>query len=194
MEAFPLQWPLAYKRTAHRIKSSFKKGMDQSQNFLRDELRRLGAKNLIVSTNIPVRKDGGMYAEYMARKIDDPGVAIYFKWNGKDVVMCCDRYISVWENVYALGKGIEAIRGMERWGVSDFIERAFSGFLAIEGPRKEEWYEILMVSKNAEVEQVKQQYRFLAMQNHPDRMGGNTAAFSRITEAYEQAKKHLNFV
>lgn len=111
MEAYPLQWSLGYKRTNSRINSKFKQGMDASQRFLRDEINRLGARNLIVSSNIPVRKDGGLYSDYMSRKMDDPGVAIYFKYKGKDISMCCDQYRSVWENIYALGKGIEALRG-----------------------------------------------------------------------------------
>lgn len=154
----------------------------------------MGAIELIVSTNIPVRKDGMMYADYMGRKIDDPGVAIYFKYKGKDIVMCCDQYHSVWENIYALGKGIESLRGMERWGVSDFLERAFTGFNAL--PPKsasKTWWELLGYQQkpgNAvwDWEGIVAQYKSLAKKYHPD-AGGDTEMFQLVNNAYQQARK-----
>src|SRR5690349_5499657 len=104
IESFPLYWPTGYKRTLQKKRSKFHTTMDKAQHFLRDEIRRLGGKELIVSTNIPLRKDGMMYSDWMNRKIDDHGVAIYFKYKKMDVAMCCDQYEKIWENVYALAK------------------------------------------------------------------------------------------
>lgn len=196
MEAYPLQWPLGYKRSTRRTSSSFKQSMEQAQRFLHNELRMLKATELIVSTNLPVRKDGMLYADYMSRKIDDPGVAIYFKYDSKDVVMCCDRYQSVWENIYALGKGIEALRGMDRWGVSDFLERAFTGFKALPenasgSTVKKYWWSVLGVNKGATWEEVSSAYRTLAKQYHPD-AGGSDEKFSELSEALEQARVSIN--
>lgn len=75
-EAYPLCWPAGYKRTSPRIQSRFKTTMDAAQRFLRAEVIRLGGSDLIISTNIPVRNDGGLYADWMRKKIDDTGVAI----------------------------------------------------------------------------------------------------------------------
>lgn len=191
IEAFPLDWPLGYKRAVKRIESKFKQGMEQSQQFLREEIRRLNAKSLIVSTNIPIRKDGGMYVEYMSRRLPDPGVAIFFKYKDSEVVMCCDHYERVWENIYALGKGIEAIRGMERWGVSDFIERAFTGFKALPAPPMApicNWWDILEILATSNSDEIKQAYRKLAAKYHPDNQGtGNAEKFIQVQKAYEQA-------
>lgn len=126
MEKFPLQWPTGYKRSNNRKRSQFKQTNDGAQRALLNEIRMLGATDLIVSTNIPVRNDGGFYSKYADGKNMDPGVAIYFKYKNKPVSMCCDTYTTVWENVYALAKGIEALRGMDRWGVSEFLDRAFN--------------------------------------------------------------------
>lgn len=199
MENYPLQWPLGYTRTPSykRQRSNFKQTMDGAQRFLRDELRRLGAKDLIVSTNIPIRQDGGMYAAYMGKKLEDPGVAIFFKWNKKEVTMCCDQYNTVWENTYALGKGIEAIRGMERWGVSDFIERAFTGFTAIEAPKEVkplEWYDILECRPDSTEEVIKANYRRLCKDWHPDIAGpAGEQKIRAINNAYELAKALKGF-
>lgn len=199
MEAFPLHWPFGYKRARDRKKSAFKQTMDQSQRFLRAELSRLGAARLIVSTNIPIRADGGMYSAYMNKKQEDPGVAIYFKYKGRDVAMCCDQYETVWENTYALGKSIEAIRGMERWGVSEFLDRAFTGFLALDAPPEAKltqapnWYTVLQVSEFSHVDTIKESYKSLAKIRHPDSPTGSHDLFTQLYDAYEEARKVRNF-
>lgn len=189
IDAYPLQWPLGFKRTEvrNRIRSPFKQTMERSQQFLRKELDRLGAGRLVVSTNIPVRKDGMLYADWMARKLDDPGVAIYFSLSGENVSMCCDQYLSVWENVYALGKSIEALRAIERYGTSDFIKRAFTGFKELPPqPAPKPWWETLGVSRYADRDTIKEAYREKAKTAHPDG-GGSDAEFIDLQQAYNQA-------
>lgn len=192
-EAYPLYWPDGYKRhTGYRYPSRFKQTMDQSQRFLRAEIDRLGAFDLIVSTNLPVRNDGGLYANYMSRKIDDPGVAIYFHYKGKDVAMCCDQYPTVWENIYALGKGIEALRGMDRWGVSEFMDRAFTGFTALPSStpivQRDIWDVLGLPVKPATAAEVVAAYKAQAKIVHPD-AGGSTEAFQELSDAYSKALK-----
>src|SRR5713226_9738740 len=53
---------------------------------------------------------------------------------------------------------------------------------------KRDYYEILGVRKDAEVEEIKRAYRRLAMEHHPDRNVGNAEAeekFKEAAEAYE---------
>ena len=64
-EAFPLQWPEGWPRTpsGRRRKSKFGSNLGISQvTMLKNELRLLGAKNVIVSSNVAVRNDGLPYA------------------------------------------------------------------------------------------------------------------------------------
>ena len=194
MEAYPLDWPVGYVRTENRIRSSFKQSMEGAQTFLREEIRRLGATDLIISTNIPVRRDGGLYTDYMNKILPDPGVAIFFRHKGDPITMCCDQYVRVWENIYALGKGIEAIRGMERWGVSEFLQRAFTGFKSlpeISSGNQSSWWSILGVPSTANAYQAKEAFRKLAMQYHPDLPYGNAEKFVQIKLAFEQAMRML---
>lgn len=193
IEAYPLQWPVGYKRNSYRIQSRFKQqSIEGVQRSLRNEVSRLTGRNLIISTNLRLRQDGGFYSVDMNKLIDDPGVAVYFKYKNKDVAMCCDKYRTVWENTYALACGIEALRGMDRWGVSDFIDRAFTGFTALpeqSSVRKRDWWEVLEVSQHANDDQIKTAFRRLSQLYHPDKPDtGNRDRFDEVLEAYEKTK------
>jgi preprotein translocase subunit Sec63 len=69
------------------------------------------------------------------------------------------------------------------------LKRAFTGFKAL--PENgvvttANWWNILGVSQNASLTEVKHAYREMCKTHHPD-VGGNESDFVRITEAYEQA-------
>lgn len=198
-ETYPLHWPAGYKKTlsVSRIDSQFKQTMNTAQQFLRKEIERLHASDLIISTNIPVRKsDGGFYSEWMNKKLEDPGVAIYFKIKGKDRSMCCDQYVRVWENIYALGKGLEALRGIDRWGISEFLDRAFTGFKALPESsalvQSRIWDVLELKGQPATSEIIRNCYRRIARKVHPDQPGGSADAFSELQEAYRQALQIFN--
>jgi hypothetical protein len=191
-QAYPLQWPVGYKRTKSRTWSKFKQSPDAAQQFLRAELNRMGAVRIVVSSNIAIRNDGMMYADAMKRTkhIEDPGVAVYFDYKGKPVVLCCDTYNQVWENVYAIGKTVENLRAIDRYGVSDFLTRSFTGFAelpeTIAPPFKRPWWEVLEVDEYATEEQILNAYRNMARKTHPD-AGGTAAAFQEVAAAKEEA-------
>lgn len=190
IQAFPIQWPLGYKRTIIRKPSKFNTPPEKAQLFLRNEIKLLGAIDLIVSSNVVPRKDGLLYYDMSSSKIDDPGVAIYFKYHDKDVSMCCDQYLTPIENLYALAKGIEALRGMERWGVSEFIDRAFTGFAALPESKGvtviETCWSILGIEEKSGQEAIKKAYRDKAKISHPD-TGGSTELFNKLTAAFNEA-------
>lgn len=186
-EKFPLDWPVGYKRTLSRKNSKFvQNNPDKVQTALYRQLELMKAKKVIISSNIPPRKDGRMYTEYLLKKIEDPGIAVYFNYNGEDVVMCCDTFHYPIDNLYALTQAIGAIRSMERWGVSEFIKRAFTGFKALPAELSFNWWETLGISKDASLEEIKAAYRNLTKVHHPD-AGGSADMFNRISKAYQQA-------
>jgi hypothetical protein len=158
--------------------------MTSAQTTLHKEVERLNGTGLVVSTNLRVKIDGMLYAADMNKKIEDPGVAVYFKYKGKDTSMCCDQYERVWENIYALAKSIEALRSIERWGVSDFLNKAFTGFTALPSPELSNWWTVLGIMPFASLDQIKQAYKDKAKMHHPD-TGGDVNEFHKIQRAYE---------
>src|SRR5580698_11092428 len=102
-EAFPLQWPEGWPRTPWRGKSRFGRnlGFAETKKLL-SELRLLGARSVVISSNVPLRNDGLPYASESNRKYDDPGVAVYFMLKGKRLSMARDKYWTPWENIRSL--------------------------------------------------------------------------------------------
>ena len=191
MKAFPLAWPAGWARSADRRRSLFRKSYDASHRELIAEIGKMGGTNVVVSTNLPLFRDGYPIASAIEPK--DPGVAVYFRMKGKSMAFACDRYAFVYENLQAIVKTVEAQRGIERWGASDMIERAFAGFKALADGPSEDWREVLgfdpleIVTKKA----VGSRHRELVKLHHPD-MGGDRHTFERVMRAREAAHKELS--
>ncbi len=98
--------------------------MGTTAQFLCEELQKLGATGVVVSTNLPLTPDDRIRPE----KPVDPGVAVYFQHHGRSMVFACDKYEGIAYNLQAIAKTIAAIRGIEGWGTSEMMDRAFSGF------------------------------------------------------------------
>lgn len=191
-EAFPLNWPDGWPRTPSFKRENSKFGKLTGSRVigqLLDELRRLGARHVVISTNVPLRQDGLPYADKVDRKLDDPGVAVYFALNGKPLSMARDKYRTPWENMRSLVLAIDAIRSIERHGGSTMMERAFDGFTALPPPAAQsEWWDILQVTRNATRVEIDANFRRLARDRHPDR-GGSHAQMAQLNKAREDAIK-----
>lgn len=185
IDAFPLCWPTGWKRSSSRKRSQFRTPFSRARYELFKELKLLGCGdwNVIISSNIPLRRDGLPYAGQA--NPSDPGVAVYFPLNQRPMVFACDQYVTATDNLYAITKSIEALRGIKRWGASDMMERSFTGFQALPSAKKN-WWEILGVSQQASIEEIKKAWRIKAQENHPD-LGGSHEIMTKINQAYEEA-------
>lgn len=188
--AFPLCWPVGWRRTHpnQREYSRFKVANEyDATSGLRREIESLGGLNLVISTSVPLRRDGIPYSK---PPVDgDPGVAIYFTRKKQKICLACDNYTLVKDNIHALAKTVEAMRGIERWGSSGLLDRAFTGFAALPAPKpKRSWHEVLGVSPNSPDEVVSAAYRALAKVRHPDIQGGSDEAMAELNQAREEAK------
>jgi hypothetical protein len=186
--AYPLQWPVSVPRTkaADRQRSRFaQKPWNNSLRGLRNELRSLGATNEVISTNQPIRRDGEPFAQ--ERRIDDPGVAVYFQLDGNQVCFPCDRWLTITENFRAITLHIETMRAQQRYGVGT-ARQAFAGYKALTAVagEGEAWWLVLDVPRTATEEQILAAHRALAKRAHPD-AGGSADQMARINTARDRA-------
>jgi hypothetical protein len=186
-EAFPLTWPTGQPRTPpnHRSASRFKAQFGQARDELLAELQRLGARKVIISTDVPLRRDGLPYADGDPR---DPGVAVYFERKGRPYVIACDTYDRLRFNTRAIGATVEALRTIERHGSSTMLEQAFTGFAALPPAREAEatWWETLGLRPEATAAAIEEAHQRLALKHHPDR-GGDHETMARINRARDRA-------
>jgi hypothetical protein len=214
ISAYPLAWPVGWKRSPVREHGRFGKKVTQrgttwartedltvaeaTQRVL-DELRRMGKTrdDVVISTNLVLRLDGLPRSDQ--RQPDDPSVAVY--WQTKDgghKVMAIDRYHKVADNLAAVAATLEAMRAIERHGGAAILERAFTGFVALPAPRAaaapRHWRDVLGVPNTVQTEQsLKEAYRRASSAAHPDKPGGSNDAMAAVNAAYEHAKQELGY-
>jgi hypothetical protein len=195
--AYPLTWPQGWPRTPRQEREigQFDGTMDRIRLELIREIDRLvlGKRStaftirnsMVISTNLPLRKDGEPRAD--ARAPDDPGAAVYFVRNETRLCFACDRYDAVWKNLRAIQRTIEAMRGIERWGSSQLLERAFTGFAALPERTGPSCWEVLGLNPAAGEAEILKAWREKARGAHPDREGGSHEAMSALNEAKDIA-------
>jgi hypothetical protein len=200
-DSFPLKWPNARPRTDKwkRKAAPFKTSMARARDNMLLELRRLGATQIVISSNVEIYMRGGQYIPYadQTKQKEDPGVAVYYMWKGEQYCLSCDKYNSVMDNMQAINKTVEAIRGIERWGTGEMMRAAFQGFKELpEAPRqaKKEWWQVMCYQQKPGTAPwdwagIEAQYKSLAKKLHPDMPGGLTSAFQELSAAFEEAKK-----
>lgn len=194
IDSYPLAWPTGWVRTKARTASRFSNNFsfDRIRVLLFNELKllRVNNWNIILSTNLPLRKDGMPYSGQA--NPTDSGVAVYFRHKERPMVFACDKFIKVTDNLYAIAKTIEALRGIERWGASEMLERSFTGFTALPPPKapepKKEWWDVLYVRRDSSPDAIRTAYLRLSREHHPD-VGGNPDTMARINAAYEESKR-----
>lgn len=185
MQAYPLSWPMAYPRipAVERQRAKFEVTFGVARHQLLDELRLFSISDLVISSNIPLRRDGLPYATHPPP--EDPGVAVYFSLEDDPYVLACDRWDKVKDNLRAIGLHVTAMRGMQRWGVGS-TKQAFMGYQFLP-PSKDSWWIVLGVLPTATFDEVQSAYRQLARKFHPD-LGGTYDDIVKLNSAYKEAK------
>jgi len=204
--AYPLCWPLNKPRRTNREFGRFGKSVVRGDNAWRSkedvsvadacqrlqaELDRIGAREVVLSTNLRTRIDGLPRSDQP--RPTDPGVALYFQLKGKPHCLPCDTYRLVEHNICALAAHIEATRAIERYGVAD-LAAMFTGFQALPSPETAgvpPWRVVLGCPAAKTFEEVKQAYRQRASETHPDRDGGDADKFNLVQQAWVMAQQEL---
>lgn len=188
-EAFPLAWPHGWKRNRHAKRSRFRCTFAKVRDELVAEIKRLGGSYIVLSTNIPLKRDGMPYAN--RAEPSDSGVAVYFFRRGKQMVFACDKWDRVQDNMRAIQHTIKALRGAERWGASDMMERAYAAFESLPPPTRAtaDCWQILGVCAGASPDEITRAYHQKAMRAHPD-TGGSEGAMIQLNQARDDAIRY----
>jgi hypothetical protein len=206
--AHPLQWPNAWPRTTSRLDARFRGtsqqiGHDGSRRKysralsvaeaterLRRELDNLGGHYAVLSTNLELRLNGLPRSNQC--EPTDTGAAVYFTLKKKRVVLACDKWARVADNIAAIAAHIAALRGQERWGVGS-LEQAFAGYAKLPSPEQAKNWRTVLGCPNANTRaEVEMRFRELSMLQHPDRPEGSHEQMAQLNQAIADARKELH--
>ncbi len=189
MRSNPLQWPAGRPRTETPRYSQFKATLQEAERGVYYQLQQLGAEEVVITSNLRAARNGIPNTRQTA---EDTGIAVYFDYNGERHCMAIDRYVYFWENMRAIEKSIEALRGLERWGGAEIVKTSLGGFKELPAnaiitppPTVRPWYDILEVQPVASHEVVEGAYKRLLHKVHPDK-GGSSAAFMELQGAWKE--------
>lgn len=192
-ESFPLTWPDGWPRTKSREPGRFKTSLSAALKNVRDSLQLFGrdsgrtVSNMVLSSNVTLG----------VTKPVDPGVAVWFLWDGEIRCIPVDRYSSVEANLQAIHHVIEARRVELRHGTLALVRASFRGFTpALPAPgAKRHWSEVLefQTRNAAEVgaDAIDARYRRLATLRHPDKPGGSHDAMAELNRARDEALREI---
>lgn len=188
-QAYPLAWPTGWKRTDRPKVSPFKGATVASATWdVLDEIRLLHARDVVISTNVELRRDGLPLSN--GKRVTDAGVAVYFTLSGSQRVLACDRWNAVEDNLRAVAKHVAAVRGQARWGVGS-VEQAFAGYAALPERASSTCWSVLGLSpETGSRDAIRAAFAERAKAAHPD-LGGDGRALPDLLRARDEALSEL---
>jgi hypothetical protein len=185
ISAYPLAWPAGFPRTKIREKGQFRTSFDAARQNVVRSLKAFAADSRkqitdpVLSTNV----------DLMDRlKDNDPGVAVWFTWDGLQVCIPVDRYLTAAANLQAIHHIIEARRVELRHGTLALVRASFTGFTALPPPRSH--WDVLGIPPGSSRDKITDAYREKARLAHPD-AGGSTAAMTELNQARDAALREI---
>jgi hypothetical protein len=190
MIPYPLQWPEMMPRwEGTREGGQFRTSLGGAIKNVQDSLKRFAADSgkplagVVISSNVTLGAD----------KPADPGVSVWFTWDGMSVCIPVDRYSKVEANLQAIHHIIEARRTELRHGTLALVRATFAGFTALPAPAaSRSWRQVLQLNPGtATRDQIERAYRQASKTAHPDAPGGSHDAMSELNRAREKALKEI---
>lgn len=203
-DAYPLYWPEQWPRTppgARESTTRYKITFSDARDRVVRELKLLGATEIVLSTNIPLRRDG--LPRMDVAEPSDSGVALYWVERGKYLagtgrheqiprVIACDHWRKVRDNMRAIGLAIEALRALKRSGATQVADKAFTGFAALPAQAgASSWRKVLGFNggpvSRADIEDA---FKRAVRSAHPD-LGGSHERMVELNAAYVAARTEV---
>lgn len=187
------KWPGKETPSYHRKRAAFRIGYADRLNCLDHELAKLNAKDIIIQAQFEpkeIRQDG--WPRSSARP-KGPAIIVSFKGSKGPLSFPCDRYTSWEDNLYAIALSLEALRAVDRHGVTQNAEQ-YKGWQQIAAPAATSFSTALeasaWIARKASVvdgrplsgEALTFAYWTVAKTLHPD-TGGDAMEFQKLQDA-----------
>lgn len=196
IERWPLEPTPERQRKAHPFRRQVRgrrhdqmvSGVDWTKTveLLERELRQLRAKNVLMQLEVDesaIRLDGKLRANAKPRA---PGVVVSFDSRWGPLSYPCDTYTDWQANVRAIALAMEALRKVDRYGVTKGGEQ-YRGWKRLPAETVGGAEQLLAEYAGLTVaqvrEDVKRAFRVAALNTHPDRTGDDGALFIKVAEA-----------
>ncbi len=186
-QAYPLAWPLGIPRTdpARRASTTLKTALPGALKNVQDSLRRFGDATGKRVSDVVISS----YYTLGVHNPADPGVAVWFVWDGSERCIAVDRYPRLEQNLQAIHHVLEARVTEARHGGLQIVRQTFTGFVALPSPDmvgEKTCWQVLEIQPGADADAIRDAHKRLARQLHPD-AGGSTAAMADINRARDAA-------
>jgi hypothetical protein len=180
VRAYPLHWPAGFPRWKNgRANGAFKTDFDMAVRNVRRSIELFAkdsgkkVESPVLSSNVDFNP---LTSSNSSKRPVDPGVAVWFSWDGLQVCIPVDRYATPAANLQAIHHIIEARRVELRHGTLALVRATFTGFQALPAPKGKHWRDILEVGAHPTREIIEMNYKRLSRDRHPDRAGAEEIA------------------
>lgn len=191
-------WPRQPRPDHERTRAPFKRAHNARLKHLWSELAKIGAENVLIQLHLKrdqIRQDGWPYEK---ARPTSPGVILTFErrrdgQQPRTFTLPCDTYDDWSANLYAIALSLEALRAVDRYGVTTGTEQ-YEGFRQIAaGPALDAaWaraiiarYSDMPLTKDTPADKLRSAIRKAAAATHTDRQTGDTEAFLDVIRARE---------
>jgi hypothetical protein len=184
----------------HRSRKSaiFRASYAKTLDLLENELRCLAAVDITIEAGFAldqIRNDGWPRS---SQRPAHPAARLSFRSRGNSIAFPCDTYASIDDNLRAIALTLQALRAIDRYGVSQGAEQ-YKGWLALPAPAPADEMSrdqaIAFLSLHSglsgleigrDEESVRKAYRKAALDLHPDAgRDGTDAGFARLQLAMQ---------
>jgi hypothetical protein len=210
-----LKWPEAEEHSSPRTAGPFRVGAFKTEKFLREELYKISARDVVLMTFHPEkahRRDGfvrvdsrapvhpGVILEFEKPELTENGDTRYIKMR-----LPCDTYRFWEDNLRAIAMVLEGLRMIDRHGIRQGAQ--YQGYLALPPKPGEITLEEAaeFVAKQGGVDGAasvllkhslftETAYKTAAKHLHPDKPNGDAVEFAKLEKAMSMIREHFQGV
>ena len=177
-----------------RKRAAFRSKWNDTITLIEYEMGRLAARDIVIEAGFrldQIRNDGWPYSKAVP---SHAAVRLSFSSRGKPMAFPCDTYLTIDDNLRAVGLTLKSLRDIDRYGVTQDAEQ-YKGWLRLEAPPAEDTLDyrkaLQFVALHSGISpktimsddgMLKLAFRQAAKKLHPD-TGGNEPEFKILQKA-----------